>query len=143
MPEPYIWPTHDTFVEWGNDVKAAGGILTVIPKGLARGAYAARFPNVDGLDPSQYVYVPAPRAVLLWQFGQDVSGQIDLFEADIVDWVESVGSTVVDTIAEALAITGKAAGKAAAGALEGWWWLLIPAAALAAYLYLPAPARRR
>lgn len=141
MPEPYILPTHDTFTEWVNDVKAAGGVVTVIPKGLSRGAYAARFPNVDGLPPASYVYVKAPVAVLLWQFGQLTEDEINLLEGDMVQWVEDAGSAVVDTIADAIEMLGKAAGKAAGAAVSGWWWLLIPAGFLAWTIYGPRRAK--
>lgn len=143
MAGPYIFPTAETSKQWQQDVKAAGGFVTVIPRGPAAGTYAARFPNVDGLPSGSYTYTIAPVAVIMWQYGQIAEDEAYRIYDDAAQWIRDAGSAVVDSIAEALAAAGKAAGKAAGGVFEGFWWLLVPAAVLAAYLYLPEPKRKR
>lgn len=134
MAGPYIFPTEATSRQWQADVKAQGGVVTVIPRGLNQGAFAARFPNVDGLPPSSYTYVLAPEAVLIYQFGTRVEAEWDARWADWVIFVHEIGGNIAENLGDIVGDIGGGLGKGLGGALVGWWWLLA-AVGVGAYIF--------
>lgn len=127
MAGPYLFPTVETFRQWARDVHDAGGLVTVIPpqwSTLNAGAYAARFPAVDGLPRSSYTYVLAPYAVLLWELGQLTQEEYSKAAGDFVDYVESLGSNAAENIGDILGGIGGGVGRGLFGVVSGWWWLL-------------------
>lgn len=89
-----IIPSRQSFIDWGASVRARGGVVTVVPKGVNQGAYAARFPAAAGLAPSSYRWELAPYPVLLWQFGQLAKEEYEKRAGAFASDVLAIGGTV-------------------------------------------------